>query len=87
MIGEGKPVRGVLPTITLHEATLAEGSAEGTLVNSSSTTQSELVVYAVARRGGRIVAAGRAVLASVAAGVSSPFQIFFIGRRAARSSS
>jgi hypothetical protein len=80
VIGEGKPVHGSLPAIALHEATLAEGSAEGTLVNSSSAPQSELVVYAVARRDGRIVAAGRAVLASVAAGVSSPFQIFFIGQ-------
>jgi Fe-S cluster assembly scaffold protein SufB len=79
VIGEGRQAQGSLPSIAVHGATLAEGSAEGTLVNGSSTAQSELVVYAVARRGGRIVAAGRAVLASLDAGASSPFQVFFIG--------
>lgn len=78
-VGEGKPVTGALPTMTVHEAQLSEGSAEGSVSNGSQTAQSELVVYAVARRAGRIVAAGRAVLASLGAGASSPFQIFFIG--------
>jgi hypothetical protein len=37
------------------------------------------VVYAVARKGGRIVAAGRAVLPEVAPGASIPFQAYFVG--------
>jgi hypothetical protein len=78
-VGEGKPVSGTLPKLTLHEAQLSEGSAEGTVSNGSQTPQSELVIYAIARRGGRVVAAGRAVLASVGAGASSPFQVFFVG--------
>ncbi len=53
--------------------------AEGTIVNRSSTEQDELVIYAVARRGGRVVAAGRAVLASLRASASLPFQMFFVG--------
>jgi hypothetical protein len=78
-IGEGKAVGGVPPKLELREAQLAAGSAEGTLANGSNVPQSELVIYAVARRGDRIVAAGRAVLASVEAGASTPFQVFFVG--------
>jgi hypothetical protein len=78
-VGEGKPISGSLPKLATHDAAIAEESVEGTLTNSSGTAQSELVIYALARRGGRIVAAGRAVLASVAAGASTPFQAFFVG--------
>lgn len=52
---------------------------EGTVRNPSKVTQQKLVVYAVGRRAGRIVAAGRAVLPEVPAGGSVPFQVFFIG--------
>ena len=82
-VGEGKPATGILPKITLGGHRLEkEPSGEvlsGTLSNGSSVAQHELVVYAVATRGGRPVAAGRAVIASVAAGASSDFQIFLIG--------
>jgi hypothetical protein len=78
-VGEGKLVGGAPPQLALREVQLAEGSAEGTLANGSSVDQSELVIYAVAKRGGRVVAAGRAVLASVDAGASTPFQVFFVG--------
>lgn len=78
-VGEGRPLRGAAPNVTVREAQLADASAEGSVTNASPTDQSELVVYAIARRGGRIVAAGRAVLTSLAAGGSSPFQVFFIG--------
>jgi hypothetical protein len=63
----------------VHAEKPEEGSVEGTLTNGSGTAQSELVIYAVAKRGSRVVAAGRAVLASVAAGASVPFQVFFVG--------
>jgi hypothetical protein len=56
--------------------------AAGTVANSSTVAQKGLVVYGIARRGGRIVAAGRAVLAEVAAHSSSPFQVLFIGSAA-----
>jgi hypothetical protein len=79
-VGEGKPISGSsLPKLATHDAAISEESVEGTLTNSSGAAQSELVIYAVASRGGRIVAAGRAVLASVAAGASTPFQAFFVG--------
>jgi hypothetical protein len=78
-VGEGTPVSGSIPQLSVVGAHLSESEAEGSLVNHSAVAQQELVVDAVARRGGRIVAAGRAVLASAAAGASTPFQIFFVG--------
>ena len=53
--------------------------AEGTIENHSAVEQRELVVYGLARRAGRIVAAGRAVLPQLAAGGAVHFQLFFLG--------
>jgi hypothetical protein len=53
--------------------------AAGTVRNRSNVTQRSLVVYGLAVRSGRIVAAGRAVLPEVAAGASVPFQAFLVG--------
>lgn len=81
-VGEGTPVSGAISRLNVTGAHLSEAQAEGNVVNSSSVTQQELVVDAVARRGGKIVAAGRAVIANAAAGASMPFQIFFVGNPA-----
>lgn len=54
-------------------------SAAGTVSNRSNAAQQSLVVYVLARRAGRIVAAGRAILPEVSAGASVPFQAFFVG--------
>ena len=62
-----------------HLAEASTGEASGTVRNRSSVTQQRLVVYVLARHGGKIVAAGRAVLAEVAAGASVPFQAFLVG--------
>ena len=83
-LGEGEAVKMALPQLTVQGAHLFEDptnglGAEGTLLNHSRVTQKELVLYAVARRGGTITAAGRAVLPEAPAGASTPFQIFFIG--------
>lgn len=83
-IGEGSPASGVSPRLQIGEQHLeGEGGGgatlEGTVRNRSSTAQPELVINAVAKRGGRVVAAGRAVLASLEAGTSTPFQVFFVG--------
>ena len=83
-IGQASAAAGPLPRLTVEGGRLfEEGSTglgiEGTLVNRSPVTQQELVVYALARRGGRLVAAGRAVLPQAIAGASTPFQIFPIG--------
>jgi hypothetical protein len=83
-VGESPTASGTLPQIAVQGVHLTEESAggtsaEGTAVNHSAVAQQELVVFAVARRGGRIVAAGRAVLPSLAAHASASFQVFFIG--------
>jgi hypothetical protein len=78
-VGEGAPAGGAVPQLRLEGTHLSEAQAEGNLVNHSAVAQQELIVDGVARRAGRIVAAGRAVLASAPAGASTPFQIFFVG--------
>jgi hypothetical protein len=75
---------GGIPSLTvqgvhLSEETAGGSSAEGTVVNHSAVTQQELVIFAVGRRGGKIVAAGRAVVPNLPAHSSAPFQAFFIG--------
>jgi hypothetical protein len=78
-VGEGTPVTGAVPTLTVAGAHLSEGQVEGNVINHSAIAQQELVVDAVARHAGRIVAAGRAVIAEDPAGSSTPFQIFLVG--------
>lgn len=78
-IGEGERTTAAIPRLTIEGAHLAEGQAEGSVVNHSTVGQRELVLYAIARRGGTIVAAGRAVVPFVAAGTSTHFQVLFIG--------
>jgi hypothetical protein len=85
LVGEGAQASGSIPRLSIsgtHQS--AEAGAETTLsggvTNHSQTTQQNLVVYAVARRGGKIVAAGRAVLPEVPPkGTNVPFQIYFAG--------
>jgi hypothetical protein len=81
-VGEGTPSSAGLPQLSVQGAHVAEGESEGSVVNHSQVSQQELVVYAVARRAGKIVAAGRAVLPAASAGASTPFQIFFVGNPA-----
>ncbi|MGP0101072.1 MAG: hypothetical protein ACLPUT_05545 [Solirubrobacteraceae bacterium] len=78
-VGEGERVAGATPRIAIVGARLAEGTAEGSVVNHSTVGQRELVVYAIARRAGKIVAAGRAVVPQAEAGATEQFQAFLIG--------
>ncbi|HWY89530.1 MAG TPA: hypothetical protein VNY31_02560 [Solirubrobacteraceae bacterium] len=81
--GEAPTASGSVPRIEVQSVHLSEEGggtgAAGTVRNRSKVTQQNLVVYVLARRTGRIVAAGRAVLPEVAAGASLPFQAFFVG--------
>lgn len=84
-VGEAQTASSTLPTVSLSGVHTFEDpsngvGAEGTVTNSSKVAQQKLVVYVVGRRGGRIVAAGRAVLPEVPAGQRAPFQVFFIGK-------
>ncbi len=78
-VGEGTPSAGAIPQLSVQSLHLSEQQLEGNLVNHSAVTQQELVIDALARRSGTVVAAGRAVIAEAAAGASTPFQIFFVG--------
>jgi hypothetical protein len=54
--------------------------ASGDVTNKSSIEQTRLVLYGVARKGSKVVAAGRAVIQKVKAdGKPAPFHVFFIG--------
>jgi hypothetical protein len=57
--------------------------AKGTIANRSSVAQKRIVITCVARDGGRVVAAGRAVIDRLepAASLKKPttFTVFFIG--------
>jgi hypothetical protein len=81
-VGEGSDAASSagLPTVSgvhlIEDPSNGLGAA-GTV--RSPSTRHHLVVFALARRGGRIVAAGRAVLSDVPAHQSVPFQAFLVG--------
>jgi hypothetical protein len=54
-------------------------AVEGRVTNRSKLLQRKLVIYAVARKGGKVVAAGRGQVERLKAGASAGYQIFFIG--------
>jgi hypothetical protein len=83
-VGEAQQGSGGVPQMTISGThPTGEGGSEagiaGTVTNNSRVSQTHLVVYAVARKGGRVVAAGRAVLAEVAPAERAAFQIYFVG--------
>ena len=82
-VGVAPTASGSLPRIEVQGVHLSEegggAGAAGSVRNRSGVTQQNLVVYVLARRAGRIVAAGRAVLPEVGAGASLPFQAFLQG--------
>jgi hypothetical protein len=83
LVGEGARASGGPPRMSVSGAHLSGAGAEagesGTVVNHSKVAQEHVAVYAVARKGGRIVAAGRALLPEAPPGASVPFQVYFVG--------
>lgn len=51
----------------------------GRVTNRSTVEQRKLIVFAVARKGSKIVAAGRGQVNRLTGGKSAPFHVFFIG--------
>lgn len=83
-VGDGKKLPSPPGTISVSsKAPVGEpGGGEsiaGQVTNGSGAAQRELVVSALARRGGKVVGAGRAVIANLAEGASTPFEIFIVG--------
>jgi hypothetical protein len=56
-----------------------DGSAAGRVANRSTVEQLRLVVYVIARRDGKVVAAGRAIVPRLKPGASAKFTAFPIG--------
>jgi hypothetical protein len=83
------PRSAAIPEIAVRSVSLGQQAGlpvlSGTIVSRSAKTQSKVPVFAVAVRGGRIVAAGRAVAESLPARTPTPFQIFLIGNPAGAS--
>jgi hypothetical protein len=83
-VGDGKSSHG-LPLLSATLANAAGGSKSsslsGVLVNHSRVAQKKVPVYVVALRGGKVVAAGRVLVASLAGrpGASAPFHVTLIG--------
>jgi hypothetical protein len=84
LVGEAKPTAGPTPRIDLRDVHLFDDPVSGLALkgqafNRSKIEQPRLVVYCVARRGGRVVAAGRAIIERLRTDKPSRFTVFFIG--------
>lgn len=82
--GDAKPLPGAVPELVLRDGGLERdevsgASAVGSVTNRSDIEQRDLVVYAVARRGGEVVAAGRGQIPRLKPGRTVAYQVFFIG--------
>lgn len=84
-VGEAKPLPPDLPDIEVSEPEIKEDptsgiEAVGTAVNKSDIEQTDLVLYAIARKNGKIVAAGRGLIPKLkVGGKPESYHIFFIG--------
>lgn len=83
-VGEAGVVPGAAPALAVSGVRAFEdpangAGAEGQIANRSTLVQHEVALYAVARRNRTVIAAGRAVIASLAPGQSTRFQAYFVG--------
>lgn len=84
-VGEAKPLPAELPELTVSPPKLNKDPVSGlevtgTVTNQSEIEQTNLVLYAIARKGGKIVAAGRGMIPKLKAdGSPATYHIFFIG--------
>ena len=84
-VGNAEALPGDLPEVEVSEPKLEVDpvsgiEATGTVLNKSTIPQDTLILYAVARKGGKVVAAGRGVIDRLKAnGKPASYHIFFIG--------
>ena len=83
-VGEAKAVRTRPPRLSVSAPRLEQDpvsgvAAVGFAANRSRVEQRKLVIFAVARKSGRVVAAGRAQINRLKAGKRARYTIFFIG--------
>lgn len=82
--GEARPRSGEIPRLRLTPGGLQQdpssgASAIGRVTNESTVEQRNLIVTVAARRGGRIVAAGRGQVPRLRARATVAYQVFFVG--------
>ena len=77
--GPSEPPRIELSRPRLRDDPVSGLAGVGKATNRSRIEQRRLVIYGVARRRGRIVAAGRAQIERLKPGATKSFQVFFIG--------
>jgi hypothetical protein len=83
-VGQSAQMSKSPPRLTISSVRLGESPANGavataTVSNRSAIAQRKLVVFAVARRAGKIVAAGRAVVPELSPGAAKPVELFLVG--------
>ena len=83
-VGNAKAVRGGVPAVSVTRPRLEQDpvsgmAAVGFAANRSKVEQRKLVIFAVARKGGRVVAAGRAQINRMKPRKRTRYTIFFIG--------
>jgi hypothetical protein len=81
---EGKAPSGGLPELDVSQPRAGHDfsgpKVSGTVTDKSKLDQSHLILFAVARQGGRIVAAGRGQIKALKVGAQpAPYVIYFIG--------
>jgi hypothetical protein len=86
-IGSGQAATPKQPQMHLSGLKLTNdpvsgANATGKIRNASDILQLRLVIFAVARRGSRVVAAGRAIIPRLLPGKSATFHAYFIGNPA-----
>lgn len=80
----GETFKGPLPDIEVRDAKLETDAvsgvnAAGVALNRTKQVQERLLIYGIARRGGKVVAAGRAAIENMKPGKSRTYHIFLIG--------
>jgi hypothetical protein len=81
---EGKPPAGPLPQYTVSDPRFGHDfsgvKVSGTVKNDAKIDQSHLILFGVARRGGKIVAAGRGQIKDLKhTAKPAPYVLYFIG--------
>jgi hypothetical protein len=83
-VGEGAAAPATFPKIVVGHPELEEDPVDGLVAkgfveNRSAVLQRNLVVFCVARRGGKVVAAGRSIVEKVKPHGRARYSVFFIG--------
>jgi hypothetical protein len=82
--GAAKPATGPVPQLKVLEPSIfidptSGPYAKGTVINTSKVFQYKLIVFAVSRKHGRVVAAGRAGVPKLGPGKKALYRVYFIG--------